>query len=44
MWLRGGGELIKFLNDRSDITIIEYFFVVVLVVVGIIVVLFRYLL
>jgi Flp pilus assembly pilin Flp len=39
-----GGKLIIFLNDRSDITVIEYFFVVVLVVVGIIVVLFRYLL
>ncbi len=39
-----GGEIDKILNDRSDITIIEYFFVVGLVVVGIIVVLFRYLL
>ncbi len=39
-----GGKLIKILNDRSDITVTEYFFVVVLVVVGIIVVLFRYLL
>ncbi len=36
-------KLLKFLENRGDINVIEYFFVAVLIVAGITVVLFRYL-
>ncbi len=36
-------KVLKFLEARGDINVIEYFFVAVLVVVGITVVLFKYL-
>jgi hypothetical protein len=36
-------QLLKYLEDRGDIKVVEYFFVVVLVVVGVTVALFRYL-
>jgi hypothetical protein len=37
-------KLVRILKDRGDIKVIEYFFLAVLVVVGITVTLFRYLL
>ncbi len=34
--------MVRILKDRDDIKVIEYFFLAVLIVVGIIVALFRY--
>jgi hypothetical protein len=35
-------KLVKILNDRGDITVAEYFFLAVLIVVGTLVAIFRY--
>ncbi len=46
MYMKGENKMKKvltFLEARDDINVIEYFFVAVLVVVGITVVLFKYL-
>jgi hypothetical protein len=37
-------KLVRTLKDRGDIKVIEYFFLAVLIVAGIIVALFRYIL
>ena len=36
-------KLIKYLKEREDITILEYFFLMILAIVGIAVTVFRYL-